>query len=389
MGAKKTAASIYFNETHEQVRHAVRSFVNQEINPHLDDWEQTTVPLHDLLKKMGDLGFLGIHYDPVYGGQGLDPWADLVFLEETGHIKAGGVRAAIGVHTHCATPAIHMFGSEYLKNTYLKPAIAGEMVSAIAVTEPGTGSDVAALTTTAKRDGDDYVINGTKTFITNGAQADFITTLARTGEEEGYHCFGLFVVPTDTPGFSVGQKLDKLGWRSSDTALLYFDNVRIPKDNLIGEEGEGFIYQMQQFQHERFTMLPHTYVSCRDMIDMTVDYIKKRRVFGKPLIANQVLRHNLVDWLTEIESLKSLSYHIVSMKEHGLDVTREVSMGKLISGQLVDKVARGCLQMFGGTGFMSETYVSRFYRDAALIGIGGGANEIMREIIGKLERFQK
>jgi citronellyl-CoA dehydrogenase len=353
----------------------------------MDGWEETTVPLHDLFKKMGSLGFLGIRYDPQYGGQGLDYWYETIFLEELGHIHGLGVGTAIVVQTNLATPAIDMFGSEYLKETYLKPAIAGEMVSALAVTEPGAGSDVFAIRTKAAKRGDCYVLNGSKTFITNGCQADFLTLLARTSDESHHHAFGLFVVPTNLPGFTVSKKLDKLGLRSSDTAELFFDDVKVPAENLIGEEGEGFIYQMKQFQHERFATLPGTYVCVRNMIDMTVDYLRQRIVFGKPLITKQVLRHRLVDWLTEAECLKQLTYHIVRMKMQNLDVTREISMGKLIAGQLIRKVADGCLQMFGGMGFMTESLISRYYRDARIMSIGGGADEIMSEIIARLEGF--
>ncbi len=382
----KSATQIYFNKDHEMVRKAVREFVDKEINPFMDEWEEKgEAPLHDLFKKMGDLGFLGIRYDPAYGGQGLDYWYDTVFLEELGRIHGSGIPVAIAVQTHMATPAIYEFGSDYLKETYLKPAIAGELVTAIAVTEPGAGSDVSAIQTTARKDGAAYVINGSKTYITNGTQADFLTLLARTSDDPGYHAFSLFVVPTDLPGFHVSRKLDKLGLRSSDTAELFFDDLKVPAENLIGKEGEGFIYQMQQFQHERFSAIPMSYVSTEEMMATTVEHIRKRIVFGKPLIARQVLRHRLADWQTETECLRQFTYHIVRMKEAGLDVTREVSMAKLYASQLVKKVADGCLQMYGGLGFMSEMLISRSYRDARLIAIGGGADEIMREIIAKIE----
>jgi citronellyl-CoA dehydrogenase len=382
----KSATQIYFNKDHEMVRKAVREFVDKEINPHMDEWEEKCqAPLHDLFKKMGDLGFLGIRYDSKYGGQGLDYWYDTVFLEELGRIHGSGIPVAIAVQTHMATPAIDEFGSEYLKQTYLKPAIAGDMVSAIAVTEPGAGSDVSALQTSARKDGDSYVISGSKTYITNGTQADFLTLLARTSDDPGYHSFSLFVVPTDLPGFQVSRKLNKMGLRSSDTAELFFDDLRIPAENLIGREGEGFIYQMQQFQHERFSAIPMSYIAAEEMIAMTVEHIRQRVVFGKPLISRQVLRHRLADWQTEIEGLRQLAYHIVRMKQAGLDVTREVSMGKLYAARVIQKVADGCLQMYGGLGFMEEMRISRCYRDAQLISIGGGADEIMREIIAKME----
>jgi citronellyl-CoA dehydrogenase len=384
----KTRDQIYFTKDHDMVRRAVRDFVNKEINPHMDEWEENgEAPLHDLFKKMGDLGFLGIRYDPKYGGQGLDYWYELILLEELGHIHGMGIPVAIAVQTNMATPAIDEFGSEYLKETYLKPAISGEMVTSIAVTEPGAGSDVSAIATTATKDGDAYIISGSKTYITNGTQADILTLLARTSDNPGYDAFSLFVVPTDLPGFKVSRKLDKLGLRCSDTAELFFDRVRVPAKNLIGKEGEGFIYQMKQFQHERFAALPGTYIAALDMIDMTVDHIRKRIVFGKPLIARQVLRHRLADWLTEIECLRQLTYHIVRMKMENLDVTREVSMGKLFASQVLRKVADGCLQMFGGLGYMNEMLISRYYRDARLISIGGGSDEVMREIISKIAGY--
>ncbi|MBT6613150.1 MAG: acyl-CoA dehydrogenase [Deltaproteobacteria bacterium] len=380
------AKDLYFTKEHDQVRRAVRDFIKKDINPYVDEWEEKgTTPLQEIFKKMGDLGFLGIRYDPKYGGLGLDYWYELVFLEELGHIDCGGVPMAIGVQTNMATPAIDQFGSEYLKETYLVPAIAGDMVGSIAVTEPDAGSDVAALKTFAKREGDEYVINGSKTFITNGTQADFLTLLARTSDEPGYHCFGLFVVPTNLPGFVVSKKLDKLGMRSSDTAELFFDNLRVPVANLIGEEGEGFIYQMQQFQHERFFTLPLAYIGMRNTIEMTMEYLRKRIVNGKPLLAKQVLKHRLVQWLTEAEALKQLTYHIVRMKEAGQDASKEISMGKLLAGQLSGKVTDGCLQMFGGAGFMNEMRISRTFRDSRLTAIGGGANEVMSDVIAKLE----
>ena len=384
----KGGSSIYFTKDHDMVRRAVGDFVKKEINPNVDQWEADGIaPLKEIFKKMGDLGFLGIRYDPMYGGQGLDYWYDTVFLEELGHIKALGLSVAITVQTHMATPAINEFGSDYLKDAFLKPAIAGDLVGAIAVTEPGAGSDVAAIQTTAKKDNGDYVINGSKMYITNGTQADFLTLLARTADAPGYHSFSLFVVPTDLPGFSVSRKLDKLGIRISDTAELFFDNVRVPAANLIGKENEGFIYQMMQFQHERFSLLPFACTAAKDIIDMTLEHIRQRVVFGKPLITKQVLRHRLADWLTEIECLQQLIYHIVRMKQAGLDATREISMGKLVASQVLNKVANGCLQMYGGLGFMDEMLISRYYRDARGLAIGGGADEVMRDVIAKMEGY--
>ncbi|MCP4104779.1 MAG: acyl-CoA dehydrogenase [Desulfobacteraceae bacterium] len=381
-------SEIYFTKEHDQVRKAVRDFVNKRINPFVDEWEEKGIaPLHELFKEMGELGFLGIRYDQKYGGEGLDYWYETVMLEECAHIKCGAIPMAIAVQTNMSTPAIAEFGSEYLKDKYLKGAIKGEMVGAIAVTEPDAGSDVAALKSFARKEGDHYVLNGSKTYITNGTQADFLTLLARTSEDPGYHCFSLFVVPTDLPGFNVSKKLDKLGMRSSDTAELYFDDMRIPKENLIGEEGEGFIYQMKQFQHERFSTLPMCYIGAEDLIRETVEYLKGRIVFGKPLIKKQVLRHRLVNWLSEIECIRQLSYHIVRMKMAGQDATREVSMAKLVGGDLLNRVADGCLQMYGGMGFMNEMRISRAFRDTRVISIGGGASEVMSDVLAKIEGF--
>jgi len=378
---------MYFNETHEAFRASIRRFVDHEINPYMDEWEETTAPLHDLFKKMGDLGFLGIRYDPKYGGQGLDYWYETVLLEEIGRIHGMGVPTAIAVQTNMATPAIAAFGSEYLKETYLKPAIAGDMVTAIAVTEPDAGSDVLAIKSKAMKKDGYYVLNGSKTYITNGTQADFLTLLAKTSDEPGHHSFGLFIVPTNLPGFHVNKKLDKLGLRSSDTAELFFDNVKIPAENVIGDDREGFIYQMKQFQHERFAVLPGLCMGVDEMIDMTVDYLRQRIVYGKPLITKQVLRHRLAGWLMRNEALRQLTYHIVRMKMEGLDATKEVSMGKYLAGQLISDVASGCLQMFGGMGFMNETLISRYFRDARIMSIGGGADEVMLEIIARMEGF--
>jgi citronellyl-CoA dehydrogenase len=231
------------------------------------------------------------------------------------------------------------------------------------------------------------VINGSKIYITNGTQADFLTLLARTSDAPGYHSFSLLVVPTDLPGFSVSRKLDKLGLRSSDTAELFFDSVRVPAANLIGNEGEGFIYQMQQFQHERFVIMPAAYIAARDMIDMTVEHLRQRVVFGKPLIKKQVLRHRLAHWLAQIECIRQLTYHVVNMKMAGLDATREISMGKIYGARILREVADGCLQMYGGLGFMNEMLISRYYRDARIMSIGGGADEVLQGVIAKLEGY--
>ncbi len=375
---------MYNTAEHELFRRNLREFIDAEINPHVEKWEEEEHwPAHEILKKMGDLGFLGITMDPEFGGQGLDYWFDLIFLEEMGHIRAGGVAVPITVQTHMATPALHRFGTPEQKKKYLIPALKGEKLFAIGVSEPDAGSDVAGLRTTARRDGDDYVINGTKTFITNGAQADYVTLLARTSQEPGYHSFSLFVVPTDTPGFHVSKKLKKMGWKCSDTAMLTFEDMRIPAANLIGQEGQGFIYQMQQFQHERLTAAS-AYISAREYLDMTIDYLKDRVAFGKPLITKQVLRHRIAEMEVEIECVRHLAHHCVKLLEEGKDATREISMLKFKGARTAKWVIDECLQMHGGNGYIEEYPICRAYRDVRIMTIGGGTDEIMLEIIGKM-----
>ncbi len=377
---------MYFTEEHEMFRQSVRAFVEREINPHVDEWEEAGIfPAHDLFKKMGDLGFLGLTYPEEYGGSGLDYWYTVVFAEELARIPCGGVPMGIVVHTDMCTPALAQHGSHELKKRFLEPAIKGEIVGAIGVSEPDAGSDVAAIRTRAVKDGDDYIINGTKLFITNGTQADFICLLARTSDDPGYRGMSLIIVPTSTPGFSVGRKLKKLGNLSSDTAELVFDNVRVPQCNRIGPEGMGFILQMQQFQRERLIANIMAHSSTERVVRQTIEYTKQRKAFGRPLIENQWIHFRLVELLTEIEALRQLNYHAVRLLVAGQDVTREASMGKLKAGRLSREVADTCLQFYGGMGYMEETPISRTFRDSRLMSIGGGADEIMIGIIAKLE----
>jgi citronellyl-CoA dehydrogenase len=375
---------MYFTPEQELFRKNLRDFIDSEINPHVEEWEaKEQWPAHEVLKKMGNLGFLGVTMDPAYGGQGLDYWFDLVFLEEMGHIHAGGVSVPITVQTHMATPAIHRFGNDEQKKKYLRPALAGDAVFAIGVSEPDAGSDVAGLRTTARRVGDEYVINGTKTFITNGAQADYVTMLCRTSEDPGHHSFSLIIVPTNTPGFHVSKKLKKMGWRCSDTAMLTLEDVKVPAANLIGKENEGFIYQMQQFQHERLTAAS-SYVACKETIEATKEYLANRKAFGKPLLTKQVLRHRLAELETETECVRHLAYHCVRLLQSGQDATREISMLKLKGARTTKRVIDECLQMYGGNGFIEEYPIARAYRDVRIMTIGGGADEIMLEIISKM-----
>jgi citronellyl-CoA dehydrogenase len=378
---------MIFSEDHEKFRSELADFIETEINPFIDEWEKSKTPLHELFPKLGKKGYLGVRYAKEYGGLGLDYWYDTVFLEELGHIRAMGPAGAIADHTHMATPAIAEFGSDYLKKAFLEPAIRGEMVSAIAVTEPGAGSDVANLSTWAQRRGDQYVINGSKTFITNGVQADFTTLLARTTDDPGYHSFSLLVVPKSTPGFSISRNLDKIGWKSSDMAELFFNDAVVPDENRIGKEGEGFIYQMQQFQHERFAALPMTCTMIEDIIEHTLGVLNRGETPFASMHRRRSCYERIAGWLTENECLRRMTYHIVRMKMAGLDATREISMGKLMSGELASKVANGCLEITGMEGCRTNKRTSRFFLDSRAASIAGGANEVMREIIFRMAGF--
>jgi citronellyl-CoA dehydrogenase len=375
-----------FTQEHEMFRQMVRRFVEEEINPHVEEWEEVGIfPAHDLFKKMGDLGMLGLTYPEEYGGQGLDFWYTTILCEEVGKANASGVPMGITVHTDMCTPALAHFGSDELKQQFLAPSIAGEMVGCIGVTEPDAGSDVASIRTRAESDGDDWVINGRKLYITNGTQADWVCLLARTSDEGGFRGMSLIIVPTKTPGFSVSRKLRKLGNHSSDTAELMLDNVRVPKANTIGPEGMGFILQMQQFQRERLVGAITTYSSLERTVRDTIAYTQQRCAFGQPLIDNQAIHFRMAELLTEIEMLKQFCYAAVEKMVDGEDITREASMAKLKAGRLAREVTDSCLQYYGGMGYMEETPISRAYRDARLLSIGGGADEVMLGIICKLE----
>ena len=373
-----------FTQEHEELRRTTRAFIEKEINPYVDLWEHEGIfPAHEIFKKLGDAGLLGISKPEEDGGMGLDLSYDMVFAEELGNIECGGVSMAIGVQTHMATPSLASYGTPELKEKYLKPALRGEQVVSIAVSEVAGGSDVAALKTTAVKDGDDYVINGSKMWITNATQADWMCLLANTSEENGPHLNkSQIIVPTDTPGITMSPRLNKLGMRSSDTAQIFFDNVRVPQSNLIGKEGFGFAQQMQQFQMERM----YTLCSVRSMdniIDETVNYCRERETFGQPLINNQAIHFRLAELKTEVELLRSLFYRACEEALEGKDITLLASMAKLKSGRLTREVSDTCLQYFGGQGFMWDNRISRYYRDARLGSIGGGADEIMLGVICK------
>ncbi|MCJ8169029.1 citronellyl-CoA dehydrogenase [Atopomonas sediminilitoris] len=376
---------MLFTQEHQELRRTIKNFIDSEINPHVDEWEKAgSFPMHEIFKKAGNLGLLGISKPEQYGGMGLDYSFSVVAAEEWGGIHCGGIPMAIGVQTDMCTPALARFGSDELREQFLKPAIAGDMVGCIGVSEVGAGSDVAGLKTTAKKDGDDYVINGSKMWITNSPSADFVCLLANTSDDKPHVNKSLIVVPMDTPGISLSAPLDKLGMRSSETAQIFFDNVRVPQRNRIGHEGAGFMMQMLQFQEERLFGAANMIKGLEHCVDATIAYCKERKTFGSPLIDNQVIHFRMAELQSEIEALRALTYQATELYVAGKDVTKLASMAKLKAGRLGREVTDSCLQYWGGMGFMWDNHVSRAYRDVRLVSIGGGADEIMLGIICKL-----
>jgi citronellyl-CoA dehydrogenase len=377
---------VRFTEEHDVFRKAVRDLVDREINPHVDAWEATgRFPAHELFPKLGAAGLLGIEYDPAFGGQGADHTFTLVFGEELGRVHCGGVPMAIAVQTDMATPSLHRYGSEELKQQFLVPAIAGTAVAAIGVTEPDAGSDVAGLRTRARRDGDEWVIDGTKLFITNGAQADWVCVLARTSDAGGSRGMSQIIVPTDAPGFSVSRTLDKLGMRSSDTAELVFDGVRVPAEHLIGDEGRGFQQQMEQFQQERMIACYLATGSMTQALERTREYLGQRRAFGAPLAANDYLAYTLAEVSAEVDLLMHYNRACAEAFVAGADTRRMVAVAKLTTGRLLRRVADVCLQYHGGLGYMEEHWTARYLRDQRLWSIGAGTDEVMLRLIAQLD----
>lgn len=374
-----------FTEQHRELGKTVAKFVEQELNPYVEEWEaKEEFPSHEVFRKMGKLGLLGVHHPEAYGGLGLDFSYAMVVAEELGHCTCAGVPMAIGVQSSMCTPALARFGSDELRKQYLAPAIAGDMVGCIGVSEPGGGSDVAAVKTTARVEGDDYVINGSKMWITNGMKADWCCLLANTSDGAPHRNKSLIIVPMDASGIE-RQKIHKIGMHSSDTAQLFFDNVRVPRRNLIGMEGSGFMLQMLQFQEERLWGAASSLKMLDWVIDRTIAYTRERKTFGRPIIDNQVVHFRLAELRTEVEALRSLTYRAVEEYISGANVTRLASMAKLKCGRLIREVTDACLQYWGGMGYTADNLVARAYRDGRLISIGGGADEIMLGIIAKLE----
>ena len=374
-----------FTEEHQQLRRTVRDFVEKEINPFVDEWEAAgAFPAHEVFKKAGRLGLLGVNKPEAYGGMGLDYSYQMCVTEELGNCRCGAIPMALGVQTDMATPALARWGTDELRKEFLAPAIAGEVVTSIAVSEASGGSDVAAIKTTARKDGSDYLIDGSKMWITNAAQADWLCLLVNTSEGAVHANKTLVIVPTKLKGVEIGAKIDKLGMRASDTCPVFFENVRIPQRHRIGEEGMGFMMQMIQFQEERLCGAVGSIRGMDKLIDATIEYCKERHTFGQPLIANQVVHFRLAELKTEVEALRSLVYRSVEEYVAGTDVTLLASMAKLKAGRLAREVSDSCLQYWGGMGYTWDNPAARAYRDTRLLSIGGGADEIMLGIISKL-----
>ena len=383
---------MQFTEEHKQIAETIRKFCETEINPHVDEWEEAGIfPAHEVFKKLGNLGMLGINKPEEFGGMGLDYSYQAVMSEAMGHCNHGSLPMAVGVQTDMATPALARFGSDGARKRFLEPSIAGDLVACIGVSEVGAGSDVANIQTRAVKDGGDYVINGGKMWITNGTQGDWICLLCNTEDlgrasfsNKSIICVPLMEEGKRYPGVTIERKLDKLGMRASDTAEILFENVRVPAENLVGDEGAGFMYQMLQFQEERMYAGLTTIVGLQRTIEETIAYTRQRETFGRPILHNQVVHFRLAELMTEVEALRALVWKAVEIHVNGGDCTMLASMAKLKAGRLTREVNDSCLQYWGGMGFMNETSISRHYRDGRLLSIGGGADEVMLGIICKL-----
>jgi citronellyl-CoA dehydrogenase len=375
---------MQFTHEHDEIRRTLKRFITEEINPHVDAWEAAEAfPAHQVFKRLGELGLLGLTKPTEYGGMGLDYSYAMVMAEALGDAACGGVPMGIGVQTDMATPALARHGSDALKREFLVPAIAGDVVTSIGVSEPGAGSDVSAIKTTARKDGGDYIINGAKMWITNSLQADWMCLLANTSDGPAHKSKSLIVVPMDTPGITKAKKIRKIGMWASDTGLIHFDDVRVPQSNRIGEEGAGFTYQMQQFQEERLWCAANSILGLLNGIEQTIAYTRERNAFGHAILDNQVVHFRLAELKTEVEALRALTYLATEHYVAGRDVTEWASMAKLKAGRLMREVPDACLQYWGGMGFTWDNPVSRLYRDGRLASIGGGADEVMLGIICK------
>jgi len=373
----------YFTVEHEELRQSIRKFVETELAPHAEEWEAEAYFADWVFPRMGELGYLGLHYPVEYGGQGGDYFASVVLSEEMARSRCGGLGMAVGVQTDMATPPVLKFGTEEQKQNYLVPAIKGEKVACLGITEPNAGSDVQNVQTWAKPDGDDWIINGSKIFITNGIRADFITLVARTDRGRGFEGVTLFLVDCNTPGFIRSRKLEKVGMLASDTAELAFEDMRVPGNAVLGEVGQGFYNIMWELQGERMIGAAGAIAGAQLTFDATLEYAKQREAFGKPIGHQQVIKHMLVDMATKIELAREYNYSIAKRFGEGEYPVKEISMAKLVSGQVAHEIADTAMQIWGGAGYMADNPVQRAWRDTRLIRIGAGTDEIMKEVIGK------
>ena len=373
--------NIYTTPDHELLRDQVNRFITREVEPYAAAWEEDGCVPRDVLRKMGDAGLLGLMYESEYGGAEADALTNLVFAEALSQSTFGGFIITVLVHTDMASPHLHHAGSAAQKAKYLPGVISGELITAVAISEPGAGSDVAGMRTTARRDGDDWVINGTKMYITNGVHANVYFVAAKTGTAR--HDMSMFIVEKGTPGFTVGRALKKTGWLSSDTAELIFDNVRIPAGNLLGEVGKGFYSVMKNFQTERIALGAMAVGHCTRALELTLDHVRQRQAFGATLWDKQTIRHRISMLDAKTRAARQFMYHCAWSTAQGHDIVQEVSMLKALTGELVNEVLQTCQQFHGGMGFIRETPIERLWRDARVLGIGGGATEVMLEEVAK------
>ncbi len=375
-----------FTEEHEQLRQTIEQFCDKELAPHAEEWEETTFP-DSVFKRMGELGFLGLTMPEEYGGQGGDYFTSVVRAEAMAHSLSGGLNMGVAVQTDMTMPPILKFGSEEVKQKYLVPAIKGEKILCLGITEPDAGSDVAAIKTRAVRDGDEYVINGSKVFITNGIRADAIVLVTKTDDSTGYDGFSLFMVDTDTPGFSVSRKLEKLGMKASDTAELAFTDMRVPAGNMLGEEGKGFYNIMWELQGERLVAACGAVAGAQRTMEKTMEYARERQAFGRPIGKFQSIRHKFAAMSTKIEAARQFNYYVAWLVDNGQYPVREISQAKLFASQMACEVVDECLQIHGGWGYMKEYGIERVWRDMRLNRIGAGTDEVMLDVIGRSYGF--
>jgi acyl-CoA dehydrogenase len=372
-----------FGDEHRQLRDAVRRFVDTELKPHAEEWEDARWFPNSVFHRMAELGYLGLKYPEQYGGEGGDALHDAVLTEELPRAGSGGLSAGIGAHIGIATPPVFRFGTEDQKQRFLVPAIRGEKIAALGITEPGAGSDVAGIRTLARRVDGGYVVNGSKTYITNGVRADFVVTAVKTTDEGGHHGLSFLILESEMEGYSVSKKLEKMGWHASDTGELAFQDVFVPEENLLGEENKGFYLIMANFQWERLLMALGAVGSMQGVLDRTIEYALERQAFGRPIGKHQAIRHKIAGMAVRLETGRAITYNALRLYHEGHDAVKEVTMAKLKTQRDAFDQADDALQIFGGAGYMKEYGIERACRDTRLGPIGGGTDEIMKEILGK------